>query len=183
MIIALSGTPGTGKSAVAQLLAKKLQCRLISITRLVRSRKIPTQYDRMRKTRIVDTRLVQLAVDRELGHGASAVIEGHLAHLLRADRVVILRCNPAVLARRLTKKRWNAAKIRENVQAEILDAITIEALEMHGRRTVVEVDTSTNTAAQTAATAMKLLNNYNERKKHRAGAIDWSEQYKQMLIR
>ena len=57
------------------------------------------------------------------------MFEGHLSHLLRVDLAVVLRCSPKVLKERLEAKGWRESKIMENVEAEAVDVILVEALD------------------------------------------------------
>jgi len=67
------------------------------------------------------------------------ILEGHLSHHL-ALVAVVLRLNPKELSRRLSNRGYPPAKIRENVEAEALDVILVEAVERCQR--VYEVDTT-----------------------------------------
>lgn len=178
MIIAISGVPGTGKSIIAKSLAKEMNANLISIKKLLSE--IPHKYDRKRRTKIIDTKDLQKAVNKKIIKGTN-VIEGHLSHLLKSDIVIILRCNPKELNKRLKKRGWSELKIRENVQAEILDEITIEALEKHRKKKVFEIDTSRK-KVDAIGIIKKILNKYPTHKRYLAGRIDWSEKYKKELI-
>ena len=182
MIISISGTPGTGKSKTARELAKLLDAYLVSVNSLIKKKKIRCGYDRKLKCRVIDTKSLQKAVDREKKQKTN-IIESHLAHFLKADFVVILRTNPKTLKKRLEKRKWSAKKIKENVHAEILDEITIEALERHVKSKIVEIDTSIRSPKQTASLIKKLLNNYRLQKKYRAGNIDWTKKYIRYLIK
>lgn len=173
MIIAISGTPGTGKSKIARQLAKKLSANLIDIKRLLK--KVPCRLDKKRKTKIVDPRDLQKAVNKELVKGTN-IIEGVLAHLLKADFVIVLRTNPRTLEKRLAKRNWSKAKIKENIEAEILDEITIEALGKHRR--IFEIDTSKRVRVSTITQIIS-----KKPGKYRAGHIDWSEKYKNYLLK
>jgi adenylate kinase len=73
--------------------------------------------------------------------------------------VIIFRTNPRILQNRLKRKGWKKSKIDENVKAEILDAATIEALELHGRSKVFEIDTSKLGPEKTSDIIEKILNN------------------------
>lgn len=180
MITAISGTPGTGKTSVAKILAKKLDANLISISMLVRE--VKHSWDKSRRTRIVDIKDLQKAVNKKLIRGKFNIVEGHLSHLLNSDIVVVLRCNPKELERRMKKKKWSRKKIGENIEAEILDEIITEAIEKHGMRKVFELDTSNKTAKGTAAIIKRLLNNFGT-KNYQPGIIDWTERYKDYLLR
>ena len=178
MIIAISGIPGTGKSEVAKLLAKKLNANLIDIKQLIKKHKVPYKTDKKRKTKIVNPRDLQKSVKKSLTKGDN-IIEGILAHLLKANIVIVLRSNPHVLEKRLKKRKWSKAKIKENIQAEILDEIVIEALEKHSK--VYEIDTSKKSAKNTTEIIEKIVNKKGV--KYRAGRIDWSEKYKNYLLK
>lgn len=179
MIIALTGTPGVGKTTVAKELSKHFD--VISLNSIVKKYRIKHGYDRKRKSKIIDIKKLAAAAKKESGKHKNIIIEGHLSHLLDAGLVVVLRCRPDVLAKRMKRKGWSENKIRENVMAEILDAITIEALEKSGKN-VSEIDTTRKNAKQTAKLILNILNNHSIQNKYRAGKIDWTEKYSRMLL-
>ena len=181
MIIAISGTPGTGKTKVAELLAKELNANLFSINGIIRKYKIKCNYDKKRKTKIVDIKKVQSAVQKFCSTKIN-IIEGHLSHLLEADIIIILRSNPDVISKRLKKRNWTSNKINENIQAEILDTATLEALEKHNRKKIFEIDTSKLKTESSVQIIKKIINN-SKSKKYTVGRIDWTEKYKHYLTK
>lgn len=180
MIITVSGTPCTGKTAVAKELAKLLGYDIVSIRDLIKKKKIKSGYDRKRKSFIVDENRLDKNIRKFLDKRKNYIIEGGLAHFVKGDLCIVLRANPRVLEKRMKKKRWPAGKIKENIEAEILDAAVIEATDTS--KNIIEIDTSKKTAKQTARLIKKLLNNHRMQKKYRAGIIDWSERYKKFLL-
>lgn len=112
-------------------------------------------------------------------------IEGHLSHLMGfADIVVILRCTPSILAKRLRRKGWRRAKIAENLQAEALGIITFEALELGKggkgdagrdlyRNSVFELDSTDAPPEALASAVLDIVSGKGA--KWRAGRISWSK--------
>ena len=66
MLIAITGTPGTGKTGVARILAKLLDAKQIGINELADKGKLNYTYDRKRKTREIDTKELSEAVSKEV---------------------------------------------------------------------------------------------------------------------
>ena len=181
MIIVISGTPCTGKTSTAKILSKILKARLISISELVKSEEISGSYDKKRKTSVVDEKVIKNRINKLAYKTPTTIVEGHVAHIIDADKTIILRCNPLVLKKRMRKRKWSKAKIKENIEAEILDVITIEALGIN--KHVVEIDTSDLTPKKIALIIKKLLNNHRLQKEYLPGRIDWTEKYWKMLVK
>jgi adenylate kinase len=59
--------------------------------------------------------------------------------------VIILRCRPDILKSRLLKRGYSKEKIRENVEAEALDVILVETLDIHPPGNILEIDTTSAT--------------------------------------
>lgn len=136
-IIVLTGTPGTGKSSVAKILKKKGFV-VIELNSEIRRRKLYSSYDRKRKTYVADFGKMEKFLKKELKQekyfNKPIIIDSHLSHLLPSrivDAVIVLRCEPAELEKRLKRKGWNAEKIRENVESEIIGLIEYEARKKH----------------------------------------------------
>lgn len=181
MIIAITGTPSTGKTLVAKELAKTLKAKLVQIKSLVAKHKIPTRFDKRRDTRIVDADKLRRAVKKEVVKGIN-IVEGHLSHFVDADLYVILRCRPDVLEKRMKKRGWARPKIDENLHAEILDVITIETREIHRKKAVVEIDTSSKNVRSIASLIADMLNNHRLQSKYRPGKVDWSMRFSKYLL-
>ena len=143
MKVALTGTPGTGKTSVAQILASRSYT-VESFDRLAADHVVG--YDSQRECDVVDVE----SINATFRPAEDTIIEGHLSHLLHMDGAIVLRCHPEVLQMRLRHKGWPEPKVQENVAAEGLDIILTEAIERYGDRNVAEIDTTTRSAKQTA---------------------------------
>jgi adenylate kinase len=136
MRVALTGTPGTGKTTVAALLETDLE--VVHLNDVVREGELTAARDAERDSLVVDEDAVRAWLDGR----DDVLVESHLAHRFEADRVVVLRCHPERLTERLTGRGETAAKARENAEAEALDVILSEAVAEHGPDTVYEIDTT-----------------------------------------
>ncbi|OGM01994.1 hypothetical protein A3K72_01270 [Candidatus Woesearchaeota archaeon RBG_13_36_6] len=143
MIIAVSGTPGTGKTTLAKKLAKELKCKLIDVNKFVKEKKISEGYDKERKCEIVDTKKLSKELIKLIKDEKNLVIDSHLSHYLPKEYVdicVITKCELKELKKRLKKKGYKKEKIRENLDVEIFDTCRVEALE--AGHNVIVVDTT-----------------------------------------
>jgi adenylate kinase len=175
-VIAVSGTPGTGKSVFARALAKRLKAKLIDLNRFaVESGVCTTDQD---GTKVVDVRKLRGEFARQFkNYRGSVVVEGLLSHLLQKNlltHVVVLRTNPKVLEKRLIARGYPRAKTAENVEAEALDVILWEAVHGHGIDRVYELDT-TNLKARDAVKMFTLA--LSNEISLRPGKVDWLEDY------
>lgn len=166
MKIAVTGTPGVGKTSACSLVRG---LRLVRVNELVDEVGAAVGYDRGRKTKEVDVGKLAKAVAKMEG---DVLIEGHLSHFLGPDIAVVLRCSPTMLERRLRKKRWDERKVRENVEAEAVDVVLIEALE--NVPLVCEVDTTDMPVRAVARAIEEII--AGEREKYSAGHVDWSQE-------
>ncbi|MWV65610.1 AAA family ATPase [Halorubrum sp. JWXQ-INN 858] len=134
--VAVTGTPGTGKSTATALLADEYA--VTHLNELIKGDDdLWTERDEGRDTLVADLD----AVAERLGDW-SGIVDSHLAHRLEADRVVVLRCRPERLERRLRDRGEPAAKAQENAESEALDVILSEAVTAHGTERVYEIDTT-----------------------------------------
>ncbi len=153
-VIAISGTPGTGKTGIGQLLVKRLNATLIELSHLAKEQQLLLGEDLKRETLIADTeKLQQYLINLIREFPKTYVIVGHFADEVPEkilEFLVVLRCNPITLTQRLSNRQWSQSKILENVQAEILGECTMQALLRHKRDKVFEIDTTEATLKEVA---------------------------------
>lgn len=161
MRIALTGTPGTGKTTVAGL----LPYRITDINALVKNGlnlgRDPGRGCLDADMDGLEDRLASLDDDRIV------VLEGHFSHHF-ADWAIVLRLEPAELRKRLEARDYSPAKIRENLEAEALDVILVESVELCRR--VDEIDTTGRSPQETARLVTEIITG---KTKLPPGQVDW----------
>lgn len=137
MKIAITGTPGTGKTEVAEMLAERLGWKLIKLNELAEEKNLYSGFDKKRNCKIVDLKRLTKEVEKVK---EDVIIESHYSHELPCDAIIVLTCEPRELRVRLETKEWSRKKIEENIEAEIMEVCKSEALEKKVK--VFEVDTT-----------------------------------------
>ena len=142
MRLAITGTPGTGKTTTTDLLEgdRTEEREIIHLNDVIREEGLYTSTDAERDSLVADFDRVADWLG-ESGEDVS-IVESHLAHHFDADRVVVLRCHPETLGERLREREESDSKVSENAEAEALDVILSEAIDRHGAECVYEIDTT-----------------------------------------
>ena len=168
MLIAITGTPGTGKSSAGEVLARRGYA-VVDLDEVARERGLIVGRDAVRGTDEVDVERLRetLRVPAKV-----AFLKSHYSHLMDVNLAVVLRCKPSVLRARLEGRGWPPEKVQENVEAEAIDVILQEAT---GRLPFVfEVDTTRASPDQTAEAILAILQG--KTAGHEPGTVDWSDE-------
>jgi len=145
MRVAVTGTPGTGKTTATELAETPLS--VIHLNDAIREHGLTAGHDDERDSVIADIDAVVAWLDgRE-----DVLVESHLAHHLPVDRVIVLRCHPEELERRLEARAEPQSTVAENAESEALAVILSEAVERHGEEWVYGIDTTGREPAAVAA--------------------------------
>ena len=135
-IICVTGTPGCGKTVYAKKIARTYNLTYVTLHDILRQEKLYVSYDKTMKSYVYDERAVEkfltglIRAARTLKQGL--VIDGHLSHYISSkyiDQCIVMKCDVKTLQRRLKKRNYSQQKIRENLDAEILDVCLVEAKE------------------------------------------------------
>jgi len=181
LIIAVSGTPGTGKSVFARALAGKLDARLVDLNALIKRKKL-FKLD-VDGTRIANLRGMRAEFSRVIrGSSDPIVVEGLLAHLLPTKyltHVVVLRTRPKVLEERLRARKYSGTKLQDNLEAEALSIILWEAVQEHGTAKIYEIDTTRMGISAAVGLFLKALA---DKVSLQPGKIDFLEEFYRLKI-
>lgn len=141
--------------------------KLVSLNRWVREKKL----GRESTDGVFEVDLRKLASFRE----ENAVVEGHLSHHLPKrilSAVVVLRLHPRRLERRLRRRGYSKKKILDNLEAEALDLILVEALQRHGEK-VHQIDMTNRSVEEAVEIFLDALRSG----KRVFENVDWLEEF------
>ena len=171
MRLVITGTPGTGKTAVAKIISKSKKMIHLDLNHAIKEKHLYKGYDKKRDSYIANMKKVANYIAVFERKNKELLIDGHLAHLVPAkfvDIVIVLRCEPLVLKKRLKKRRWNKQKIEENAEAEFIGIIAYEAREKHKK--VFEINTTGKSIRKVAQEVERVLKGKGAKYKKQ---IDW----------
>ena len=110
--IGVIGTPGCGKTTLCQ----NLNLPVLSLRDIAEENQCLDE--------IESDGAAQMDVEllAELWHRAEelTLIDGHLAHHVPVDALIVVRCHPDELRKRLSQRGYSAEKIQANVEVEML---------------------------------------------------------------
>ena len=168
MLIAVTGTPGTGKTSMCRILADRGYL-VVDLDEIARREGLIVGRDDARDTDEVD---VDALRERLRVPAKVAFLKGHYSHRMDVNIGIVLRCKPSVLRVRLEARGWPPEKVRENVEAEAIDVILQEAVAR--LPFVFEIDTTTASPAETAEAALAILQGKTDG--HQPGSVNWTDE-------
>ena len=167
-LIAISGTPGTGKTALANELRRRGK-NVLDVNEHVRSKGLLEEKDEERDTFSVDIDSLNRSII-DMAEEDTLFLDSHMSHCIDCDVIFVLRCCPETLSERLRNRGYSEMKVSENVQAEILDVILCEASEADVP--VYEFDTSDDDIESIADKMEYILEGNTD--KYLPGDVDWT---------
>lgn len=169
MLVAVTGTPGTGKSSLSAELRRRGH-EVVDADEHIRKNGLLGEWDALRDTYEVDVGGLNDSLEQYRGKGGTVFLDSHLSHHCDCSAIIVLRCEPKVLAGRLRARGYPEAKVRENVQAECLDVILCEAADTG--IPVAEIDCTAGSPAEAADLVERIIKGGTAISP--PGGIDWS---------
>ncbi len=167
MRVAVTGTPGTGKTTATDLLSSDLD--VVHLNKVIREEGFDEGVDEERGSVVADLD----AVADWLAGRDDVCFESHLAHNFDADRVVVLRAHPDTIVERLRERGDSDAKAYENAESEAVDVVLSEAVDRHGLDSVYEIDTTDRSPADVAAAVDDVVAGEREPSAGTVSYVDW----------
>ena len=175
-VILITGTPCVGKTTSAKALAAKLpDSEYINLTDYAKTNNLITGEDEERGTLIINEAAMQKKLGETIngsGH-SNIIIDGHYASAVTPAEhdplVFVLRRDPRELKQFMERCGYAGSKMWENLQAEIIDVVLGEAVEVHAGR-VCELDVTGKSVDEVVAEILALLE---KKKTCFVGVVDW----------
>ncbi|WP_227373681.1 adenylate kinase family protein [Haladaptatus halobius] len=167
MKVAVTGTPGTGKTTATELVDSDLA--VVHLNDVIREEGLNEGTDEERDSLLADFDAIREWLAER---GDDLLLDSHLAHHFDADRVVVLRCHPERLRERLVERGESESKAEENAESEALDVILSEAVAEHGVDSVYEIDTTDRTPEAVAGDIEAVIRG---ERAPSAGTVDYLE--------
>ncbi|MGO8806246.1 MAG: adenylate kinase family protein [Candidatus Bathyarchaeia archaeon] len=175
-VILITGTPCTGKTTTAKALAAKLpNSQYINLTDYAKTNNLISGEDKERNTLIINEEGMQEKLGETINasENENIIIDGHYASAVapaeHVAQVFVLRRDPRELKQFMEKCGYTGSKLWENLQAEIIDVVLGEAVEVHAGR-VCELDVTGKPVEEVVAEILDVLE---KRKTCFVGIVDW----------
>lgn len=175
-LLAVSGTPGVGKTQLCQQLGQA-GWSVHSLVALAEEHGCLGDTDEADGAAPID--IHRLADEWEGPKTGLHAVDGHLAHFLDVDGVVLLRCHPETLRQRLEGRRYPPSKVQANAEWELMAGHWSELLEFELDVPVLELDAGAQDTASLLAAVIDWVDDglVSEPLEEAAlSAIDWLEQ-------
>ena len=138
-------------------------------------------WDSDRSTHVVDEDKAREALLREIELARARddiewfIVEGLMADIVadKCDLAIVLRLDPRVVKTRLEQRGgYDAGKVAENVQAELLGTCTFHMQEAKGKD-FLDLDTTGKGVGEVAEVISRIMEGKGDKAPYRPGLVDW----------
>ncbi|MHA1345202.1 MAG: AAA family ATPase [Candidatus Heimdallarchaeaceae archaeon] len=154
--VIITGTPGTGKTTLSKYLSREGYS-FIEVGKLVKEEKLYDYFDEETDSYVVNDDLLNARLIELIEESSSSkplILDGHVIELPPSyvTLCIVLRTSIGLLRQRLMDRNYTDEKIEENVEAEIMEVILTDMLNLYGPDIVstVRSDVSTEETFQSA---------------------------------
>jgi adenylate kinase len=146
--ILITGTPGTGKSSLAEAVSKKIGFEYMNVGDMVKDSKFYSEYNEEFDTYIMDDDKEDQLLDaiEPVVKQGGVVVDYHSPGIFGEswfDLVLVLRADTEVLFDRLTQRNYSEKKRTENMECEIMEVVLEDARESYDESMVHELPSNT----------------------------------------
>ncbi len=147
MKILITGTPGTGKTALAGKLGKKLGFKVVNEKDFA----LKTKTGKKKGKEVeINAKKFQKKINEFLKKQENAIIEGHVLceMKIKADSVFLIRAKGKTLEKRLRKKGYNEVKIQDNLFCEETGYCKKKSVKNYGKVVEIRNEKTLNSSLQ-----------------------------------
>ncbi|XP_034944702.1 adenylate kinase isoenzyme 6 [Chelonus insularis] len=144
--ILITGTPGVGKSTMAEQLAGKTGLTWRDVSKLANENKCLKEYDEVYKCPVLDEDKLLDIMEEFMNKGGN-IVDYHGADFFPErwfDIVFVLRTDNTILYDRLTARGYEGKKLEDNIDCEIFQTILEEAKASYKDEIVHELKNNTS---------------------------------------
>ncbi|KAL3994101.1 hypothetical protein ACH3XW_20360 [Acanthocheilonema viteae] len=143
----ITGTPGTGKTTLCEILSTKLGFNYINCSEEIVENNLYSEYDDEFSSHVLDEdKFLDHIEDRMNSDSGGYIVDYHGCDLFPErwfDFIFVLRCNNTILYDRLSARGYSSKKIVENIECEIFGLLLEEAKDSYDEDIVYELQNET----------------------------------------
>ena len=140
MKLAITGTPGVGKTSVSKALGKTLKCKVLNEKEFSLEKGIG-KWDTEENELVVPLTKLEKELNLLLKTEKNVIIEGHMLCEIAVDIdfIVLITFDPELLGERLGARQYDAVKIQDNVFCEGIDYCKKHVSRKYPKKKIIEV--------------------------------------------
>ncbi|MHA1214025.1 MAG: AAA family ATPase [Candidatus Hodarchaeales archaeon] len=146
----ITGVPGTGKTIIGKNLSVKMNLEFVEINDIIMEKQFFLGYDIDRDSLIIDNELLIPFIDNMMDDISNLCLVGGLVELAdKFDVIIIIHCRADILRKRLAERGYLEGKIESNVEAEIMNILYYDAIEIFPPEKIIEVSNDVTSVNET----------------------------------